>query len=424
MTRVFRSKKIIILLLLLIVAPAGFSLYNSAQAIKAPPALDSLDATVEQGRYLAKVGNCQTCHTTEHGQPFAGGLEFQTPFGTLYSTNITMHNDTGIGTWSFEDFYQSLKRGVRPDGTHLYPAFPYTAFAKMTDVDIASLFLYMQTIAPVEAAAPANQLKFPFNQRLLLAAWKRLFHDPNSYTHDPGKSAAWNRGAYLVEGPAHCGACHTPRNILGAERPALALSGGEYLDKVKSGEFREWSGVNLTPSPTGLEKWRAMDIAAYLKTGKSDHSVVHGPMNEVVMNSTRFLLDADAEAIGTYLKNIPPVSNDATPTADAETLRQGEIVYTVHCGSCHLPTGLGDEILGVSLAKNAIVQASNPASFLNVILYGPHLPPPPFVTDRTRMKMFGKRLSDVDIANVATYIRASFGNSAGAVTAEQVNVQR
>ncbi len=382
------------------------------------------DASVERGEYLARVGNCATCHTTDKGAPFAGGVAFRTPFGTLYSTNITTDSETGIGDWSFEAFYRSMKEGVRPDGTHLYPAFPYTAFAKLTDDDIASLFLYLQTIEPVRESARANALRFPYGLRPLLSVWKALFHDASTYAPDPEKSRAWNRGAYLVEGPGHCGACHSPRNLLGAELYDQALTGGIYFDKVKTGAYRRWSGVNLTPSSTGLGKWSEEDIVAYLKTGQCKHAVVHGPMNKVIMNSTRFLTEEDAFSIATYLKNIPPRSHSADPPPAAEVLKAGEIVYTVHCGSCHLPSGLGDDILGVSLSGSAIVQAPDPASLLNVILYGPHLPPPPFVVDRTRMKMFGKRLSDEDIASVATYVRASFGNTAGAVSPDQVEEQR
>lgn len=422
--RLVTVRRSILATLVVVLGYVVISLLQGSTQRLTPGDLHSYDASIEQGRYLATAGNCASCHTANADRPYAGGVEFQTPFGVLYSTNITMDRATGIGEWSFEAFYQSMKQGLRPDGTHLYPAFPYTAFAKLSDEDIASLFLYMQTIEPVHSPARANDLRFPYNTRALLVFWKTLFHDSAAHTADPAKSEQWNRGAYLVQGPGHCGACHTPRNILGAEREDRALTGGVYLDKVKTGKFREWSAVNLTPAPSGLAKWSAEDIAAYLQTGQSEHAVVHGPMNEVIMNSTRFLDEADVAAIATYLKGIPPREENSGPVADQQTLEAGAVVYTVHCGSCHLPTGLGDKILGVSLSGSAIVQAPNPASLVNVILYGPHLPPPPFVADRTRMKMFGKRLSDHDIASVATYIRANFGNNAGAVSADQVNRQR
>ncbi|GAB3102005.1 cytochrome c [Pseudomaricurvus hydrocarbonicus] len=396
---------------------------------KAPAALTPNDlahynATVEKGRYLATVGNCATCHTSNDGEPYAGGVEFKTPFGRLFSTNITMDKETGIGAWSFKDFYNAFKQGIRPDGTHLYPAFPYTAFAKLTDEDIASLYVYLQTIAPVNAPVPANDLQFPYNQRALMTFWKGLFHDEAAYSWNAENSAAWNRGAYLVKGLGHCDACHTPRNLLGAEQSDLALTGGVYLDKVKTGDYQQWSAVNLTPAKTGLGAWTSDDIVTYLKTGLNDKAVLHGPMNEVVMNSTSHLTQDDAEAIAIYLKGIPANSQPSGPPPSPETLAAGETMYTVHCGACHLPTGLGDDILGISLVESAIIQAPDPSSLLNVILYGPHLPPPPFIADRTRMKMFGKRLSDQDIASIASYLRVNFGNQASAVTADQVRSQR
>ncbi|HMN46759.1 MAG TPA: cytochrome c [Povalibacter sp.] len=389
-----------------------------------PPDIATLDASPERGAYLATASNCRTCHTTNDGQPFAGGVRFQTPFGVLYSTNVTMDEATGIGRWSFEDFYASMKHGVRPDGTQLYPAFPYPSFAKLTDADIASLYLYMKTVEPVNAPARENELDFPYNLRSGLRAWNRLFHDPGAFVADPARSPEWNRGAYLVQGPVHCGACHSPRNFLGAEREELALTGGTFIDRVSEGKYRQWSAVNLTSAKRGLAAWSLDEIVAYLKDGESARAVVHGPMTEVVMNSTRHLEDTDVRAIATYLKELPALDASSGKNADHEQLAAGEVAYTVHCGTCHLPTGLGDEVMGVTLAGNAIVQANDPASLINVVLYGPHLPPPPFVSDRTRMKPFGKRLSDEDIANLTTYLRASFGNDAGVVTAAQVKRQR
>lgn len=383
-----------------------------------------LDASADRGRYLAIVGNCATCHTTKDGAPYVGGVKFHTEFGVLYSTNITSDVETGIGAWSLDDFYRAMKQGMRPNGEHLYPAFPYPSFAKLTDTDIASLFLYMKTLAPVKASAQANDLSFPYSIRLGMRAWNKLFHEPATFTPDPGQSADWNRGAYLAQGVAHCGACHTPRNFLGAERDELAFTGGVMFDEVKPGKYREWSAVNLTSHPTGLGHWTEADIASYLQNGESERAIVHGPMIEVVLNSTRHFDESDVRALATYLRGIPAGTPASGRTSTQEQLASGKVTYTVHCGSCHLPTGLGDKGLGVTLSGNSIVQASDPASLINVILYGPRLPPPPFVSERTRMKPFGKRLSDEDIANLVTYVRASFGNQAGAVTPAQVNRQR
>ncbi|WP_317932272.1 cytochrome c [Halioxenophilus sp. WMMB6] len=381
-------------------------------------------ATVEKGAYLARAGNCQTCHTTEEGSAFAGGVAFRTDFGVLYSTNITPDKTTGIGQWSFADFFQSMKVGLRPDGEHLYPAFPYTNFALLSESDIASLYLYLQSLDPVAAPARNNDLKFPYNQRPLLALWKKLFHRATTYESMTSRSLDWNRGAYLVEGVAHCGACHTPRNFLGAEKPSLAFTGGVHQDRVLLGGYRWWSAVNLTSDSSGLASWREQDIVDYLRTGASDKAVVHGPMRDVVMHSTRYLSEGDLQAMAVYLKSLPAKQQDKRVVPSAQTTAAGEIVYTVHCGSCHLPTGLGAEGLGVALVGNPIVQAPSAASLINVILYGPHLPERPFSVARSNMKMFGKRLSDEDIAQLASYLRTSFGHNAGAVTIEEVRAQR
>lgn len=389
-----------------------------------PAPLDNYQASIEAGRYLAIVGNCASCHTVGGGEPYAGGVEFHTPFGLLYSTNISPDPETGIGNWSFEDFYISMKHGIRPDGANLYPAFPYTSFAKMSDDDIASLYLYLQTVDPVDQPARDNEMPFPFNQRITLTFWKALFHDASAMEGNPSESDEWNRGAYLVESVAHCGACHTPRNALGAERHDLALTGGVHMDRVKLGGYRKWSAVNLTPADTGLAAWSADDIVNYLKHGQNKHTVIHGPMNKVVMGSTHHMADEDLRAIAVYLKGIPARAQKSGAVVAEEAIAAGKTTYTVHCGSCHLPTGLGSAILGVPLAGNSLVQAPDPSTLINVILYGPDLPPSPFLSDRSRMKMYGKRLSDEDIANVATYIRSSFGNNAAIVTPEQVKAQR
>jgi len=385
--------------------------------------LSTLSASVDEGRYLAAAGNCLTCHTAEGGEPYAGGVPFHTPFGVLFSTNITSDRKSGIGGWSFTDFYASMKHGVRPDGTHLYPAFPYTNFARLSDSDIASLYLFLQTIAPSQASVPDNALTFPFNQRALLGPWKRLFHDTKIFGEDPSKSPQWNRGAYLVEGLGHCGACHTPRNPLGAEQKSLAFTGGSYMDRVLFGNYRQWSGVNLTSHSAGLASWSEADIVDYLGTGISANAVVHGPMVDVVTNSTSQLSPADLQAMAVYLKALPANAQAPGPEPGDTVLAAGEVAYTVHCGSCHLPSGVGEDGLGVPLTMSPIVRAPDPSSLVNVILYGPHLPAR-LIVNRSQMKMMGKRLSDSDIANIASYVRTTFGDGAGAVSADLVKRQR
>jgi mono/diheme cytochrome c family protein len=396
-----------------------------AQAVCA----DSPESLVERGEYLARAGNCASCHTTADGQQLAGGVAFETPFGKIYSTNITPDAETGIGKWSLDQF---LRKGVRPDGEHLYPVFPYTSFTKVTDADGAALYAYLKTVPAANATPPQNELSFPFNQRSLMFVWKSLFFIEGAYQADATKSAEWNRGAYLVEGLAHCSACHSPRNSLGAERSGMALTGGVYTDKVPGGALHEWSAPNLTSAPNGLGAWPVEELTAYLKTGKNSFVATWGPMNEVILNSTQHLSAADVRAMAAYLKNLPPNAGDVGSAASDEVVQAGSTLYDVHCGTCHLPTGLGGPDTGPRLAGVPVVQSGNPASLINVILYGPEVVEPATSTTQEastashwkEMEPFADKLDDEEVAALASYLRSAWGNKAGAVTAEQVAKQR
>lgn len=381
---------------------------------------------VDRGRYLARAGNCVSCHTSAGGQAFAGGLGFETPFGKLYSTNITPDPETGIGKWTVEEFGRALREGVRPDGEHLYPAFPYTAYTKINDADVLSLYAYLKIVKPVKSTPPANEMGFPFNRRWTLGVWKALFFDVARFESDPSQSVEWNRGAYLVEGLAHCSACHSPRNFLGAERSSAAMSGGEYYGKVATGETRPWAAPNLTNVSNGLALWSTEDLVAYLKDGRTSFTETHGPMNEVILNSTRHLSDPDLKAMVVYLKSLPGRRGGIGEPASAETLKEGATLYDLHCGTCHQPTGLGgaSEDAGARLVGSPIVQASNPASLINVILYGPHLAKLPGTKRWKDMPDFEEKLADDEVAAIASYIRSAWGNVGGAVTAEHVSEQR
>jgi mono/diheme cytochrome c family protein len=386
----------------------------------------SSDAKVARGKYLAIAGNCVSCHTSGGGRPYAGGRPFRTPFGTIYSTNITSDAQTGIGRWTLHDFARALRDGVRPDGVNLYPAFPYTAYSKMTNEDVAALYAYFKSIEPVVSAPTENELRFPYSQRWALSVWKALYHEAGEYKPDASRSAEWNRGAYLVEALSHCGACHSPRNFLGGQSAEQAMTGGEYTDRVPGGELREWAAPNLTPSPNGLGAWSVDELAAYLKTGQNSHTQTFGPMNEVIMNSTRHLSDADVQSMATYLKSLPSSPGDIGSPAAEGVLAEGSALYDVHCGTCHLPTGLGgqDEDSGARLVGSPIVQASNPASLINVIVYGPERPPSSSPQRWKEMPAFAEKLTDEEIAAIASFIRNSWGNKAGQVTAKDVEEQR
>lgn len=408
-------------LLLAAVCAGWFAVSHAAAAEEVTASL------AERGRYLATAGNCISCHTRAGGQPFAGGLAFATPFGTIYSTNITPDPDTGIGKWSEPDVARALRSGLRPNGEHLYPAFPYTAFTKLSDADAAALYAYLKTIKPVKAPTRQNELHFPYNQRWALGIWNALYFQEGRFIPHKAQSAEWNRGAYLVQGLGHCGACHSPRNLLGAESASVPMSGGEYTDKVLGNDLHVWSTPNLTSAADGLKLWSIEDLAAYLKTGRNRYADTFGPMNEVIMNSTQHLSDADVRAMATYLKSMAAVTRGPGGAASGETLQSGETVYNVNCGTCHLPTGLGspdNETSGARLAGSPVVQSPNPASLINVILYGPQPPNPPLPKRWKHMEGFADKLADEDIAALATYLRNSWGNIAGPVTVQQVAKQR
>jgi len=386
----------------------------------------SADALIARGNYLALAGNCASCHTAKNGAFMAGGLAFETPFGRIYSTNITADADTGIGNWTDREFLASMRLGRRPGGEHLYPVFPYTAFTKVTDEDVAALFAYLKSIPPVRYTPAENKLSFPFNFRPLIAVWKAMFFEQGVYVASLDKSDEWNRGAYLVEALAHCGACHSPRNFLGAESAALAMTGGVYTSEVRSGALRPWSAPNLTSAHGGLGIWPHEEISAYLQTGRNSFVETFGPMNEVVMNSTRHLEDNDVDAMAAYLKSLPANESELGPAARDDVLGMGRTLYNLHCGTCHLPTGLGDPEVAPRLGEGSlVVRASNPASLINVILDGPQPPDPPLPPKwRKLMEDFRYLLDDEEIAALASYVRNSWGNTAGAVSASEVAEQR
>lgn len=382
-------------------------------------------ALVLRGRYLALAGDCISCHTRAAGAPFAGGLAFHTPFGIIYSPNITPDPQTGIGQWSEAEFARALRQGIDKHGKQLYPVFPYSYFTKIGDPDVAALYAFLRAIPAVKYVAPANDMTFPFGERRLLLGWKALYFHEGRFIQDKTKSPQWNRGAYLVQGLGHCGACHTPRDHLGGEKPDQFMSGGVYEEYP--GRPVDWSTPNLTS--VGLKAWSLQDLTDYLKQGFSLHAAVHGPMISVVMNSTRNLTREDDEAIATYLKDIVPTTqNDPRPPSHS-LVTVGENLYSINCSTCHLPTGLGSRITAPPLAGSSVVLSPNPASMINIVLGGPILPDqsPSDEWQRRkwqRMPAFGDKLSDNEVAALVSYVRSAWGNEQGAVTADQVATQR
>jgi len=382
---------------------------------------------VARGRYLATAANCQTCHTRSGGKPYEGGLSFTTDFGVIYSTNITSHPQAGIGGWTLAQFVRAFREGVDDQGQHLYPAFPYTSFSRLTDADLADLYAYFKTVPASTYRAPANDMRFPFNRRELLGPWKSMFFDSARFTPRKDQSAEWNRGAYLVEGLGHCGACHSPRNLLGAEKTDQAMSGGWYYDKISGGAVRRWSAVNLTQAQSGLRAWSIGDLTSYLKTGHGTRAGSFGPMNEVIENSTRQLTDADVRAMAVYLKSLPAVERSDEQSLSDRERGAGETLYTIHCGTCHLPTGAGakpGEDLGPPLAGSAVVQSPEPYSLINIILYGTQVITPTPPKAWKNMKPLYDSLDDDEVAQIANYLRTSWGNRGGKVSEADVAEQR
>jgi mono/diheme cytochrome c family protein len=384
-------------------------------------AASEVAATAEQGRYLATAGNCMTCHTRPGGALFAGGLPFITPLGTIYSTNITPDVATGIGAWSADDLRRAMQHGVARDGDHLFPAFPYVSFTKVSDADINAIFLYLKTLPPVRYRPPDNGVMFAMRWPMVL--WNALYLKPERFAINLSRSAEWNRGAYLVEGLGHCGACHTPRNLLLAELPAEAFQGESLQAAVGKGQVRRWSAVDLTGSTRGLGAWSIADLTQYFQTGVSARAGTFGPMNEVIVNSLRQLAPEDLRAMAVYLKSLPARTYTDGPVPN-ELVSAGAPIYKARCEKCHGRSGRGGLFSAPPLAGSAVVQAQDPASLINIILYGPDTAHAVSYGEWETMSAYGRVLDDAQIAAVCNYVRGSWGNRAGAVASKSVRGQR
>jgi mono/diheme cytochrome c family protein len=381
-----------------------------AQAeVQAQPSAD----TIARGKALAEAGDCASCHTADPLKPFGGGKRIDTPFGAIYSPNLTPDRDTGIGAWSDEDFHRALRYGVAPDGSRYYPAFPYPNFTKLTRQDLSAIRAYLATLAPVRNEAPTPELRFPLNYRVVMRAWNFLFFRPGIFEPDQQKSAEWNRGGYLVTGVAHCGACHTPKNIFGADKRGRAFSGGAV---------QGWFAPRLDGADrSGLKSWSVDDIVEYLQSGRNGRSHADGLMAEVVVNSTSKMSDADVRAMAVYLKGLPVGAPEpaVAPPPQAQ-MADGQKLYRGACIACHEADGSGAPRIYPPLPGNANLQAADPSSTLRIILDGAQTVTTPRAPNAGSMPAYADKLSDQQIADVATYIRNSWGNAAPLVTPEQV----
>ncbi|MBN3787534.1 c-type cytochrome [Burkholderia sp. Ac-20353] len=396
-----------------------------------PAAANAQDADqIARGAYLARVGDCVACHTSRRDQPFAGGLPMETPFGTIYSTNITPDIKHGIGSYSYDDFAAAMRKGVAKDGHLLYPAMPYPSFSKVSDTDTRALYAYfMHGVRPIGQPNTETRLHFPFNLRVLLTGWNLLFRPDGAYREDPAQSAAWNRGAYLVQGLAHCGACHTPHGLMGQEKTFDERGTGLYLSGYT---LAGWHAPDLRPGRgNGAGGLTRDTIVQLLRTGRSHGSATFGGMSEVVENSTQYFSDADLGTVADYLGSLPgrTPQTPAAPPVKADTaaaLRsgvaptRGALLYLNNCNACHRSDGSGAMKAFPALAGNAVVSSDDPSSVIHVILTGSRMPSTRTDPAPLAMPAFGWRLSDMQVAELATFVRDSWGNRAGKVSASDV----
>ena len=369
-------------------------------------------AQLRRGQYLVAAGDCLSCHLREGGEPFAGGLGLNTPFGAIYTSNITPDRQTGIGAWTGDQFYRAMHDGKGAHGENLYPAFPYPWFRRASRADDDAIFAYLMTVPAVSYTPPQNNLPFPFNIRGSVGAWNLLFLDSHDFQSDPGRSAEWNRGAYLVKGLGHCGACHTPKNSFGADKSKQEFHGGK-LDN--------WVAPDLTGnSRMGLGDWSVEDIVEFLATGRNSRAAAGGAMAEVITYSTSLLNDADRHAIAVYLKSQPASAAITASTPDSGAMRRGAEIYSDACSSCHLENGVGQPRVFPPLGKDAMLQQSDPTGLEHVILGGTRIGISASRPSPLSMPSFAWKLTDQEIADVSTYIRNSWGNRAAQVSASDV----
>lgn len=372
-------------------------------------------AAVERGAYLARAGNCAGCHTVPGGAPMAGGRGIETPFGTVMAGNLTPHPEHGIGRWSADDFWRALHEGRAPDGRLLVPAFPYPSYTQVTRADADDLYAWLRSLPPVAQPNRGHALRFPYDSQLALAAWRLLYFEPGEFRPDPQRDAAWNRGSYLVRGLGHCVACHSRRNVLGASTGPVEFGGGPI-------PMQRWDAPSLaSPDEAGVADWSDRDVLDLLKTGRSGRGWVTGPMAEVVFHSTQYLSEDDLLAMARFLKSLPqqPAAPRAPATPPgADTL--GARLYADHCASCHGEQGQGSPGAVPPLAGSRTVTMASPVNLLRSILLGGFGPVTAGHPRPHGMPPYAAVLSDAEVAALATYLRASWGNAAPPVQAVDV----
>ena len=405
-------------------ATMGFALLAQSMA-----SVRAAEPPADRGEYVARLANCVACHSVPNAAPFSGGLKMATPLGAIYATNITPDKTNGIGNYSLEDFDKAVRLGVAKDGHQLYPAMPYPSYAKMNAADVQALYdFFMKTVQPAAVPNKPSEIPTPLNMRWPLAIWNIIVADDNAYKNVADKDAVWNRGAYLVQGAGHCGACHTPRGLAFNEK-GYAEDDSAFL---MGAPLDNWSASNLRQDVnTGLKRWTQADLEEFLKTGHNKFGTAFGTMTEVINNSTQYMTDADITAMATYLRSLPGSrEKDANPytvdTKATEALKArkydvaGSMVYAQQCGTCHQSDGNGFAPYLPPLAGNPTVADPSAASLINIVLNASLRNVVDGLPDSYKMPQYRVLLKDQEIADVVTFIRSSWGNKASAVTAKDV----
>jgi mono/diheme cytochrome c family protein len=370
--------------------------------------------TVQRGRYLASAADCEGCHTKTGGKPYAGGVALATPFGTLVGPNITPDPEAGIGAWTDDEFVAALHEGRGRGGIRLFPAMPYPVYTKMTREDALAIRAYLQTVDAVPDKVEPDQLPFPLSIRFNMAVWNGLNFTPGRLEPDPSKSAEWNRGHYLVDALSHCGTCHTPKTLLGADKASAYLQGGV---------LQGWFAPNITAdNRKGIGRWSVEELVNYLKTGANPDAIATGDMSEEIVHSSSHMTDDDLKAIATYLKSLAAAEGSApSPLAATEPrMVAGQAIYKDTCAGCHTDAGTGFPGLFARLAGSHAVQSDDPTTLIRVVVAGSQGVGTSGAPTSPAMPSFSWRLNDAQVASVLTYIRNAWGNAAAPVSASQV----
>jgi mono/diheme cytochrome c family protein len=371
---------------------------------------------VAHGRYLAKAADCAACHTAKDGAPFAGGVKLDSPYGTFYGSNITPDKDHGIGNWSAEDFYKALHDG-NARGKHLYPSMPYTSYRQLTRADTDAIYAYLMSVQPVAVANHPHDLKFPYNLRFGMALWDMVFLKDTLPDASTGKSADWQRGRYLANALGHCAECHTPRNVFGQLEDAKPLSGAALGRTI---------APDITPAGLASRGWTGGDLQTFFSVGIAPQGSAFGEMYPVVHLSTQYLTKDDVRALSVYLLgDTPPAPQPVTPVAaDAAMLAAGRSVYLAVCAGCHGLSGEGKPHVAVAMNGNSTLRQADPHNLLVAMLDGIDTQKFAGLEDMQAMPAFSSTLSDDELAQLANYLRATWGGQAANVTAQDVKALR